>query len=67
MEEIFKYGITTVYGYCNDYLFHKYVRDTLVMDLKVKDTNIKDVVPGDIIWNASSLHVYERHFKFLED
>ena len=25
-----------------------------------------DVVTGDIIWNAASLHVYERHFKYLE-
>ena len=26
-----------------------------------------DVIKGDIIWNAGSLHVYERHFKFLHD
>jgi thymidylate synthase len=26
----------------------------------------KPVVRGKLIWNAGSLHVYERHFKFLD-
>lgn len=64
---VFMRSNDAVYGYGNDYTFHKHVRDTLVMDLKVKDTNIKNVVPGDIIWNAGSLHVYSRHFKYLEE
>lgn len=64
---VFMRSNDAVYGYCNDFLWHKRVRDTLVMDLKVKDTSVEDVVAGDIIWNAGSLHVYERHFDFLRE
>ena len=48
-----------VFGYDNDWLWFNYVLDKLAEDL--------DVIPGLIYWNAGSLHVYERHFKFLED
>jgi thymidylate synthase len=52
-----------VFGYCNDYLFHKEIQNRLVEELSNKLN--KSVIAGDIIWNAGSLHVYERHFKFL--
>lgn len=48
-----------VFGYDNDWLWFNYVLEKLAEDL--------DVIPGLIYWNAGSLHVYERHFKFLED
>jgi len=48
-----------VFGYKNDRAWQSYVLKMLAADLFV------DV--GDIIWSASSLHVYERHFKFIED
>lgn len=48
-----------VFGYDNDYLWFKFVLNKLAVDLKVRS--------GIIYWNAGSLHVYERHFKFLED
>lgn len=48
-----------VFGYDNDYLWFKYVLEKLATDL--------GITPGIIYWNAGSLHVYERHFKFLED
>ena len=48
-----------VFGYDNDYLWFKYVLDKLATDI--------NVASGTIYWNAGSLHVYERHFKFLED
>lgn len=48
-----------VFGYKNDRAWQSYVLKMLAADLFV------DV--GDIIWSASSLHVYERHFKFIEE
>ena len=54
-----------VYGYRNDYAWQKYVLDKLVVDYNQK---IKaDLVAGDITWQVGSLHVYERHFKLIED
>lgn len=59
---VFMRSNDAVYGYCNDYLWHKHVQDQLVKELCSRGLN---VVSGDIIWNAGSLHVYERHFKYL--
>lgn len=53
-----------VFGYDNDYLWHKFVQDKICEELSEK---LKyPVSAGDIEWNAGSFHVYERHFKFLE-
>lgn len=46
-----------VFGFDNDVLWHMYVQKQLANDLNI---NV-----GKIYWNASSLHVYERHFKYL--
>ena len=46
-----------VFGYKNDYAWQKFVLDKLAADL--------EVTPGRIIWNAGSLHIYERHFKLV--
>ena len=54
-----------VFGYDNDYLWFKYVLEKLANDIHY--VNDKQLMPGLIYWNAGSLHVYERHFKFLED
>lgn len=48
-----------VFGYKNDYYWAKYVLEKLGNDL--------DIEIGDIIWTASSLHIYERHFKLISD
>lgn len=48
-----------VFGYDNDVHWAMYVQKMLASELNV------DV--GDLIWTASSLHVYERHFKFIEE
>lgn len=53
-----------VFGYDNDVLWHKYVQTKLCGDLS--EALNKEVVPGNIEWNAGSLHVYDRHFKYLE-
>ena len=46
-----------VFGYKNDYAWQKHVLDLLADDLKVP--------AGSILWNAGSLHVYERHFDLI--
>lgn len=47
------------YGYGNDVAWCKYVQQQLALDLGVE--------VGDAIWTATSLHVYERDFKFIEE
>ena len=54
-----------VFGYDNDYLWFDYVLGMLSDDL-TNDLH-KTIERGIIYWNAGSIHVYERHFKFLEN
>lgn len=62
---VFMRSNDAVFGYDNDYYWHNYVMEKLIEDLSNHYTG-KTIVRGDMIWNAASLHVYERHFKFLE-
>ena len=48
-----------VFGYNNDVAWAQYVQSLLAKELNI---NI-----GEIIWTASNLHVYERHFPRLEE
>jgi len=48
-----------VFGYKNDWAWQKYVLDSLCKELNVPI--------GQIYWNVSSLHIYERHFDLLKD
>lgn len=48
-----------VFGFNNDVHWALYVQKMLAADLGVE--------VGDLIWTATNLHVYERHFKFIED
>jgi thymidylate synthase len=48
-----------VFGYKNDYAWQKHVLEEVVSELGPK------YQIGDIYWNVASLHVYERHFKFI--
>lgn len=54
-----------VFGFDNDALWFQYVQRRLAEDLS-KELKQKINV-GEMYWNAGSLHVYERHFKFLKD
>ena len=54
-----------VYGFDNDILWHKFVQERLINDLTAK-LNV-NIIAEPIEWNAGSLHVYERHFKFLDE
>jgi len=48
-----------VFGYDNDVAWATHVQKMLANDLNVE--------VGDLIWTATNLHVYSRHFKFIED
>ena len=61
-----------VFGFDNDALWHMYVQQQLAEDLLFNKINIlvntdKPIVCDPIIWNAGSLHIYERHFKYLDE
>jgi len=48
-----------IFGYRNDYAWQKFILDELASDLEIES--------GDIIWSATSFHIYERHFKLIEE
>lgn len=52
-----------IFGYRNDYAWQKYVQRVILAMLKDEGLEIK---PGNIIWNAASLHIYERHFHLVQ-
>ena len=60
---VFMRSNDAVFGYNSDIIWHRHVQSKMVDELKRYD---RDVIAGDIIWNAASLHIYERHFKYLE-
>lgn len=49
----------SVFGYNNDYAWARHIQTKLAKSLNVE--------VGDLIWTASNLHVYERHFDMLKD
>lgn len=55
---VFMRSNDVVFGYRNDYAWQKYVHDALAGDLEVE--------AGTIIWNAGSLHLYDRHFYLVD-
>lgn len=48
-----------VFGYNNDVHWAMYVQKKLAGELGIE--------VGNLIWTASNLHIYERHFKFIEE
>lgn len=53
-----------IFGYRNDYAWQLHVLQNLVDGINVLGD--ADYTAGDIIWQVGSLHVYERHFKFVK-
>ncbi len=47
-----------VFGYKNDFAWQKHVQHKLADELQV--------TPGVMVWTASSLHVYDRHYYLLD-
>ena len=60
---VFMRSNDAIFGYNSDNLFARYVQSKMIDDLNSKGLN---VIKGDIVWNAGSLHVYERHFDLLK-
>ncbi len=52
-----------VFGYGNDYAWAKHIQKKLLLELQ---KYYPELELGNLIWTATSLHVYERHFKFVE-
>ena len=59
---VFMRSCDAIFGYNSDRYFAEYVQSKMVDDLNKLGLR---VIKGDIIWNAGSLHVYERHFRWL--
>lgn len=47
-----------VFGYRNDFAWQEHIANMVCTELGIK--------LGDIHWNVGSMHVYERHFKFID-
>ena len=62
---VYQRSCDAIFGFNNDHLWHKYVANKIATDLSNKLNCEIKVAP--IEYNAGSLHVYERHFKFLEN
>lgn len=56
-----------IFGYRNDYAWQRHVLDEVIKEYNIVMHNENNpVIPGNITWQVGSLHVYERHFKFIE-
>lgn len=53
-----------IWGYKNDRFWQNYVHDLVIEDLR--DAGMP-VEKGQLIWNAGSLHIYDRHFNLIDD
>ena len=54
-----------IFGYKNDWAWQRYVQKEVLQSINGKCNTVYDL--GDLYWNVSSLHVYERHFKLVEE
>jgi thymidylate synthase len=61
---VFMRSNDAVFGFNNDALWHKFVQERLAKDLSERLG--KNIICESITWNAGSLHIYERHFKYLD-
>ena len=55
-----------VFGFNNDVAWARYVQENLTIDINKENKN-KKLNVGKMYWNAGSLHIYERHFKYLDE
>ena len=53
-----------VFGYCNDMAWQDHVLKQLRDELRLCGLTVN---VGDIHWQVGSLHVYERHFQYIEN
>lgn len=62
---VFMRSNDAVFGYKNDYAWQRYVQEEVLGAINGRKGTVYGL--GDLHWNAGSLHVYERHFKFIEE
>ena len=62
---VFMRSNDAVFGYKNDYAWQRYVQEEVLAAVNGRKGTVYGL--GDLHWNAGSLHVYERHFKFVEE
>ena len=55
-----------IFGYKNDYAWQKHVLFEVWEYLRHSNSKFDTLGLGDMYWNVASLHVYERHFKFID-
>jgi len=60
---VFMRSNDAVFGYKNDRYWQNYVHEQAIRVLN--QLGNPSLEKGNLYWNAASLHVYERHFKFL--
>ena len=54
-----------VFGFNNDYAWQRHVQKRLLNE--INELKNWDLELGTVTWQAQSFHLYERHFKLLED
>ncbi|MBO5005644.1 MAG: dCMP hydroxymethylase [Clostridia bacterium] len=62
---VYQRSCDSVFGYNSDVQWHMHVQKQLATDLAKKME--VDIEMKPIIYNCGSLHVYERHFKYLKE
>jgi len=61
---VYQRSCDAIFGFRNDLAWHQYVANKLVKDLR--DNNIYVDFYPEIFFSCGSIHIYERHFKFIE-
>jgi thymidylate synthase len=56
-----------IFGFFNDFYWHCIVYNRLWADLQASQLVNLNINGSQIIWNANSFHVYERHFPMLQE
>ncbi len=61
---VFQRSCDAIFGFRNDNAWHQYVANKLITDLRNNGYILEDL--PEIQFHVGTLHVYERHFKFIE-
>lgn len=62
---VYQRSCDSIFGFRNDRAWHEYVANKLISDLRMNGYEIED--KSEIRFSVGSLHIYERHFKFLDE
>ena len=63
---VYQRSCDSVFGFDNDILWHQYVQNAMIDYIAENTDNIIKLKPEPIECNMGSLHIYERHFKYLK-